>query len=74
MTVSVRVVVIRMKATAAPKGQLLSWNWPIDERRHHLELRPAQQHRRRIGVHREDEGQDGAGEDAGQGQRPEHAA
>src|SRR5882762_3082612 len=32
----------------------------VDQGRHHLEQRPAQQERRGIGVHRQDEGEDGA--------------
>src|SRR5467141_3784320 len=38
----------------------------VDQRPHHLEFGAAEQDRRRIGVHAEDEGQDGAGEDARQ--------
>ena len=37
----------------------------VDQRRHHLEQRAAQQEGRGVGVHRQDEGQDGAGQDAG---------
>src|ERR1700704_4819947 len=36
----------------------------VDQRPHHLEFGAAEQDRGRIGVHAEDEGQDGAGEDA----------
>src|SRR5882757_2607959 len=38
----------------------------IHQRPHHLEFWPAEQHRRRIGVHAEDESQNGAGKDARQ--------
>src|SRR5450755_597898 len=46
----------------------------VDQRSHHLELGAAEQDGCRIGVHAEDEGQDGTGEDARQRQRQQHAA
>src|SRR5712691_6271009 len=45
----------------------------VDQGPHHFEFGAAEQDRCRIGVHAEDEGQDGAGEDAWQRQRQQHA-
>jgi len=47
------VAAIKMKARALPSGQFDAGNLIVDERRHHLETRPAEQHRRCIGVHRQ---------------------
>ena len=45
----------------------------VDQRPHHLESRPAEQHRRRIGIHRQDEGEDGAGKHTRHGERKQDA-